>query len=107
MGQNFTIRKLTRAIATAQGLTVPMWVKTAEIIPKKSAGIFSTVRPRKSFTCCKPIITAMPFVKPITIETGMKRMRPPSLKSPIRKRMKPEPKVANIRFESPYCAMIP
>ena len=54
-----------------------------------------------------PIITAMPFVKPITIDTGMNLMKPPSLKSPMKKRMMPEPRVASIRFESPYWAMIP
>ena len=91
----------------AQGLKVLMCAMIVRIISKKSAGILAIERPRKSFTCCRPIITAMPFVKPITIEIGMNLMKPPSLKSPIKKRMMPEPMVASIRFESPYCAMMP
>ena len=54
-----------------------------------------------------PIITAMPFVKPMTIDTGMNLMNLPSLKSPMKKRIIPDPRVASIKLDSPYWAMIP
>ena len=47
-------------------------------------------------------MTAMPFVKPITIEIGMNLIKPPSLKSPMKNSMMPDPIVASIRLEIPY-----
>jgi hypothetical protein len=44
--------------------STPIWVK-------KSAGSLAIGRPRKSFTCDSPISTAMPLVKPMTMDTGM------------------------------------
>ena len=101
------MRKLASARPKAHGLIVPMLLMIVLTWPKKSAGILATVRPRKSLTCCRPIMTAMPFVKPITIDTGMNLMKPPILKRPIRKRMTPEPSVASMRLLKPYWAMMP
>ena len=74
---------------------------------KKLAGIFSICRPRKSFTCDSMITTAMPLVKPMTMEMGTKRMICPSRSAPIRKRMAPAIIVASSRLDMPYCRAMP
>src|SRR3990167_8494319 len=53
------------------------------ICEKKLPGIFSMDRPSQSFTCDRAISTAMPLVKPMTMLTGTKRTRLPSLKRQI------------------------
>ena len=59
-------------------------------------------RPKKSLIWERPMSTAIPLVKPITIETGINRMKLPILKSPIRNRNMPEKKVAMSRLPTPY-----
>jgi hypothetical protein len=54
---------------------VPIWAK-------KSAGMAAIGRPNRSFSCDSAISTAMPWVKPITMATGMWRTSAPSLNSP-------------------------
>jgi len=58
-------------------------------------------RPRKSLICEMKMTTAMPLVKPITTDSGMKRIMLPSLKAPITNSMAPDMKVATSRFCTP------
>ena len=53
------------------------------------------------------ITTAMPLVKPMTMEMGTKRMICPSRSAPIRKRMAPAIIVASSRLDMPYCSAMP
>lgn len=46
---------------------------------------------KEVFDLLQTIMTAMPFVKPITIEIGMNLIKPPSLKSPMKNSMMPDP----------------
>ena len=92
--------------ATVTGSTRSRLAAIARIRAKNSSGIV-TSRPRKSFSCDSRISTAMPLVKPITIDTGMKRIRPPSRSAPIAKSSTPAATVQTIRFATPYCATMP
>ncbi len=48
----------------------------------------------------------MPLVKPMTIDTGMKRMSPPSRATPIASSSTPEATVQMMRLATPYCTTI-
>ena len=48
----------------------------------------------------------MPLVKPMTIETGMKRMRPPRRAMPIASSSTPDATVQMMRLATPYCTTI-
>ena len=63
--------KQARPMARACGLKLSRWLTSAPICEKKSAGILSIDRPSRSLSCDRPISTAMPFVKPMMIDTGM------------------------------------
>ena len=80
---------------------MPTLPESAAIWEKKLDGIFSIDRPRKSLTCCRAMITAMPLVKPITIDTGMSRIRLPMRRAPIANSRTPEAAVAISRFATP------
>ena len=45
----------------------------------------------------------MPLVKPITIDTGMKRISPPIRVMPIASSSTPEATVQTMRLATPYC----
>jgi tRNA U38,U39,U40 pseudouridine synthase TruA len=57
--------------ASAVQFTVCRWAASVPSCEKKFAGIFGIVSPRKSLSCCIAMITAIPLVNPVTIETGM------------------------------------
>ena len=99
--QPMTMASDTTATPTAHQFTVCRWPYSAPRMPKKSPGILGTVRPRKSFTCDSAISTAMPLVKPMITEMGMKRTSVPSLNSPIRNSSTPDMAVAMIRLPTP------
>jgi hypothetical protein len=68
---------------------------------EKSAGILSIARPSASLTCDSMISTAMPLVKPITIDTGTKRTNCPRRNKPIANSSTPASMVAISRLASP------
>ena len=78
-----------------------MCAHRVESMPKKSAGIFGMLRPRKSLSWDRPISTAMPLVKPITTATGMKRTSVPMRNRPMRNSRMPDMAVAMIRLGTP------
>ena len=86
---------------SALGFRVRAWLAMASIWPKKCAGIRGIARPKKSFTCCRAMMTAMPLVNPITIDTGMKRIRLPSRSAPMANSSTPAPMVAISRLDTP------
>ena len=71
LGQNTTSRMHTPPTSGASRLTSRQCAANTANWLKKSAGIFSIFSPRKSFNCDSPINTAIPFVKPMTMLTGM------------------------------------
>ena len=97
----------TSATPSAHGLIVCRCPHSAPRMPKKSPGILGMCRPRKSFTCDSAISTAMPLVKPMITEMGMKRTSVPSLNSPIKNRSTPDSAVAMMRLPTPYCCTMP
>ena len=72
---------------------------------KNSSGMAMS-RPRKSFSCDSRMRIAIPLVKPITIDTGMKRMSPPRRVTPIASSRTPEATVQISRLATPYCTTI-
>ena len=68
---------------------------------KKSAGTFSMRRPSRSLICETAISTAMPLVKPMTIETGIRRTSAPSLSQPRASSSTPASTVAISRLATP------
>ena len=91
----------TAATPSAQGLSVCRLAHSAPTMPKKSPGILSMDRPRKSLTCDSPISTAMPLVKPMITAIGMKRTSVPSRSRPMANSSTPEKAVAMIRLGTP------
>ena len=81
-GQTKTPTKHAAPKPSAYGLTLPMCSASVCTCEKKLPGIFSTASPSQSFSCDSAISTAMPLVKPITMLTGTKRTKLPSLNSP-------------------------
>ena len=70
-GHITTIASDTTPSHSAAQLTVCRCDHSVPSCEKKFDGIFGIDSPRKSFSCCSPMITAMPLVKPVTIDTGM------------------------------------
>ncbi|OQC10236.1 MAG: hypothetical protein BWX79_01346 [Alphaproteobacteria bacterium ADurb.Bin100] len=95
------------ATANAAGLKVCSAEPSVDSMPKKSAGMLVTCRPRKSLTCDSAISTAMPLVNPITTAIGMKRISVPSLNRPIRNSSTPDIAVAMMRLASPKRSTMP
>ena len=71
------------------------------ICAKNSAGIFSVVSPRKSLNCESRISTAMPLVKPLITDTGMKRIQVPMRSSPMVSSITPAINVQISRLATP------
>ena len=86
---------------SACGFQVPQCADRVCTMPKKSAGMLATRRPRKSLICDTMISTAMPLVKPMTTATGMKRISVPSRISPMTNSITPDKAVAMMRLASP------
>ena len=82
-------------------LMLAIFCESVVRIPKKSAGIASIRRPKKSLICETMIKTAMPLVKPITTATGINRMSEPNRSKPINSNMTPDMAVAMIKFANP------
>jgi hypothetical protein len=59
------------AVTVAAGEKVAAWAASASIRPRNSPGSCGTWSPKKSLICVLAMITAMPFVKPITTGRGM------------------------------------
>ena len=93
--------KEPRATSKAAKLAECRFCPSARSMPKKSAGMDSIFRPRKSLICDSMIKTAMPFVKPITTDTGINRIKVPSRNKPSRNSKMPDMAVANIRLARP------
>ena len=94
------------ASEAADTATVGKWTvcaapSSASILPKNSPGILSIDSPRKSLICEMKITTAIPLVKPITTDTGMKRIMLPRRKAPIASSIIPDIIVAISRFWTP------
>ena len=106
LGQKRSARRQVEDISTVTGSALPRLAPSARMRVKNSSGILMS-SPRKSLTCESRIRIAMPLVKPITIDTGMKRMRLPSRSAPMRKSRKPAPIVQIARLATPYCATMP
>ena len=87
--------------ANACVLMLAIFCESVVRIPKKSAGIASIRKPKKSLICETMIKTAMPLVKPITTATGMKRMSEPKRSKPMISNMTPDIAVAMIKFARP------
>ena len=75
-GQSQSTARHAEATASVTGSTLSMLAAIVRMRVKNSSGIVMS-SPRNSFTCESRMSTAMPLVKPITIDTGMKRMSPP------------------------------
>ena len=82
-------------------LMLAIFCESVVRIPKKSAGIASIRRPKKSLICETMIKTAMPLVKPITTATGINRMSEPKRSKPMISNMTPDIAVAMIKFAKP------
>ena len=93
-------------VATVGKSIVCIAASKVSILPKNSPGIFSMSSPRKSLICEMKITTAMPFVNPMTTDTGMKRIMLPSLKAPMPSSITPDIIVAISRFCTPKSATI-
>ena len=101
-GQKMIRPSDTAPIASARQLKVCMYSVMTEICEKKFDGDLGIARPSRSFTCEMAMMTAMPAVKPITIDTGMKRTRLPRRNAPIANRSTPAIMVAIKRLATPY-----
>ena len=99
--QPTTNDKDARASSKAAKLTVCRFCHRVFKMPKKSAGMAATFRPRKSLICDSMISTAMPLVKPITTATGMNRISVPRRNKPIKNSSTPDMAVAKIRLARP------
>ena len=77
------------------------------MMPKKSAGMLPTFSPKKSLICDSPTNTAMPLVKPITTDIGIKRIKLPSLNKPMANSNTPDMAVAMIKFATPKRSTMP
>jgi hypothetical protein len=82
-------------------LKVPICSAIACSCENASAGIFATESPSRSFSCDSRISTAMPLVKPTTIDSGTKRTSRPSPKSPAANSSTPAQAVEISRFATP------
>ncbi|MNK63371.1 hypothetical protein D3C87_825860 [compost metagenome] len=87
--------------AKACGLKVSSRSAIACSCENTSAGMRSTVRPSRSFSCDSRISTAMPLVKPTTIDSGTKRTSRPSPNSPAMNSSTPAQAVAISRLATP------
>ena len=87
--------------ATVAGSMLGRAVHSAAILAKNSPGRFSICRPRKSLICEMKITTAMPLVKPITTDSGMKRIMLPRRSAPRANSRMPDIMVAMSRFCTP------
>ena len=100
-GQNTITASDPTAMATACNCAVCRFSPSARIRPKKSAGIFSMRRPRKSLICDSAISTAMPLVKPMMMATGMKRISEPTRVRPMMNSSTPAMMVESSRLARP------
>jgi len=71
LGHSTTSARQARPINKAAGLKLCRCLASVAIWAKKSAGSLSISKPSRSLNCDRPISTAMPLVKPITMDTGM------------------------------------
>jgi hypothetical protein len=106
-GQATMVSSEARPMATATKLVVWMEPAIAPSCEKKFDGILSTAMPRKSRTCDNAMITAMPEVKPMTMETGTKRTSVPRRSAPMAKSSTPAIMVAMSRLATPYFSRDP
>ena len=72
-----------------------------DAMPKNSPGSLPVCRPKKSFTCDSAMSTAMPLVKPMITEIGIKRTSVPNLNTPMANSMTPDMAVAITRLARP------
>ncbi len=86
--------------ATVTGSTAPMLAAMVRRRVKNSSGI-AIPSPAKSLTWKSRISTAMPLVKPMTIDMGMKRMSPPRRPRPIASSRTPAAIVHTTRLATP------
>ena len=101
-GQNTMVANDTSPTSNARQLNVCIRSAITAICEKKFDGGLGISRPSKSLTCEIAMITAMPAVKPITMETGIKRTRFPMRNAPIANSNTPAIMVAISRFATPY-----
>ncbi|GAB1459214.1 hypothetical protein MASR2M50_09880 [Thauera sp.] len=96
----------TTATATVGRCRVGSAAASAPILAKNSPGRSAICRPRKSLICEMKITTAMPLVKPITTDSGMKRIMLPRRSAPMANSSTPDIIVAMSRFCTPWSTTI-
>ena len=106
-GQSATSSTQAVPSATLCGLVVGSPAHSASTLAKNSAGSASMRSPKNSLTWDSRISTAMPLVKPLITEMGMKRIHVPSLAMPMASSITPAIIVQISRFATPYCTTMP
>ena len=101
-GQRIINAKVPKHVRLAAKLAVSAYLTNALICEKKSDGSLSICKPKASLICDKPINTAMPLVKPMMIATGIKRIKLPTLNSPMVTNNMPAKNVESIKLATPY-----
>ena len=79
----------------------PMLAAKQRILPIKSAGTLSGLRPNRSFSCVAKITTAIPEVKPVVTGKGMNLINAPMRNKPNKINITPAVSVAAIKPLSP------